>query len=314
LGEDAEGKNATMEAIQNTTSHIERMRYVGRVLVIVWAGWILAEVGIPFCVGLICGEYLGLGRVLTIAGYWLIFLIGAAIPWRWEATGGIVLLIEGAFLLICGTMDVSLLLKALPPLVAGFLFFAIWRSKASGDINRALLSTLVFRIAGHIFLLVTIFLVATKANPFYLHPFTIVPAILGYFNILCVIQSVVSTLRQGLTFPRILLAIAYSISGLAVLAIIYLISFTFTGISDYVNYAVLIVTALTGLLTAISGIIAQRTTHRKALAEIERDAALLEIEKQKLLLEYEKLQLEKERMKSSSQQVKMEKTKRKMKR
>jgi cell division protein FtsL len=287
-----------MENIEETESYLtkERIRCAARALVTIWAGWILAEL----VISLIRGE----SSPAITTTIWLICIVSAIISWRWEAVGGIALLIEGTFLLICSTTGVSLLPKSLLSLVAGFLFFIESKSKAPGDINYALLSTLAFKIFGHIFLLVTILLIATKANPFYFHPFTIVPAFLGYFNLLCVIQSVTSTLRKGLTVPRILLAIAYSLSGLAAIAIIYLISFTFTGVDDYVNYTVLIVTALTGLLTAISGIIAQRTTRRKALAEIERDAALLEIEKQKLTLEQEKLQLERERLKNSSQQKK----------
>ena len=156
----------------------------------------------------------------------------------------------------------------------------------------------VFIVAGHLFIFLALLLISTLAGvPL---PAGIGLALLGYLNVLCVVQAVLHTLRRGLTLPRLLLAFAYSIGGLVpVLLVMRVYSFPLHVASNTegsaVNTALPILTALTGLVTAVSGIIAQVTARQKTLAEIERDVALLDIERQKLQLERERLQLEQEK-------------------
>ncbi len=101
------------------------MRYIARVLVLIWAGWWAFF-------GLVSGAGEGLRGVLTNAPNalpGLVFLVSTAIVWRWEAIGGVALLICGLFALFffhIGKNLFLLLTTVLPPLVAGFLFLVSW--------------------------------------------------------------------------------------------------------------------------------------------------------------------------------------------
>jgi hypothetical protein len=114
-------------------SPAERMRYLARALALLWAGWWvffglasgIGEGGTPAYV------------LLHTAVPGLVFLISAIVAWRWEAVGGVILMLEGVLVLIgypivfgrfpLTTIVFVLLTMALPPLVAGFLFLADWR-------------------------------------------------------------------------------------------------------------------------------------------------------------------------------------------
>jgi hypothetical protein len=243
--------------VQVAADLTRRMHYAARALAVIWVVWILAEWGVPLCTALTLGD--------ITAVFWLVLLISAAIPWRWESIGGVILLTEGSLLLLCGLFDTSLLPRALLPMVSGFLFFMSWKSETPEGVNRQTLLRMIFKITGHLFVVASMLLIATKGRQLYVGVFTIVPALLGYLNVLCVIQSVSDTLRKSLSLPCVLLAIAYSMSGLFVVVIIYLLSFTIPIMSvpimsmatDTINYTALIVTAVMGLTSAASGILAQ---------------------------------------------------------
>ncbi len=153
----------------------------------------------------------------------------------------------------------------------------------------------VFVVAGHLFIFLALLFISTLAGvPL---PAGIGLVLLGYLNILCVVQAVLYTVRRGLTWPRLLLAIAFSIGGLVpILLVTRHFSFPLHIASNPeenpMSTTLPILTALTGLVTAASGIIAQVTARRKTLADIEHDVALLDIERQKLQLERERLELE----------------------
>lgn len=125
----------------------EWMRYIARALALIWAlHWTF--------VGLACS--VGRSRIFDEARSpaeifldqfalpSLLFLVSAAIAWRWEAIGGVVLVLEGLLIFIAyplvtyssfplSTIVFTLLTMALPPLVVGSLFVASWRkSKTSG--------------------------------------------------------------------------------------------------------------------------------------------------------------------------------------
>jgi len=296
-----------MEDSLGVTNHtVKRMRSIAKVLVVIWAGWILIEQLVPILADLVRGD---LDESLFIlAGLWLIFLVSAIIPWRWEAIGSMMLLLGGAFLLLLGVVDIFLLPKAWLPLVAGFLFFTSSRAETPEGIDRVTLFRMVFKIAGHLFILAGMFLIATKGRSSYIHIITIASALLGYFNVLCIIQAVFYNLRRGLSFPRILLAIAYLISGLPVVLFVGSISSFFMGPTDELkDYIGVIATALTGLISAVSGIIAQMTVRKKTIAEVEVERQKLALEHEKLqselALEREKLQLEREKLSSSAQRA-----------
>ncbi len=157
---------------------------------------------------------------------------------------------------------------------------------------------IIFMVAGHLFIFLALLLISTLAGVPLSAGIGIV--VLGYLNVLCVVQAILHTLRRGLTLPRLLLAIAYSFGGLVpILLVMRVCSFPLHVASntegDALSTTLPILTALTGLVTALSGIIAQVAARRKTLADIERDVALLDIERQKLQLERERLQLEQEK-------------------
>ncbi len=124
---------------------VKLMRWVARVLSILWAYWAL------FITLFVLGHGFrgaALAIVMTIP---LLMFMGAAIiagVWRKEAFGGVVLLVDGVLIFVCGTFgphsplptDVSwdavlaISTLILPPLVAGSLFLICHRiSKTSRE-------------------------------------------------------------------------------------------------------------------------------------------------------------------------------------
>jgi len=125
-----------MVEVRCTGERIARwMRYIARAVVLAWGVW---WTSLGLALGIIILEIQPPGELLLVALPGLIMLLSAAIAWRWEAIGAVVLILEGLFALIISyPMIMSdhfrfripifvLLTMAPPPLVAGFLFFASW--------------------------------------------------------------------------------------------------------------------------------------------------------------------------------------------
>ncbi len=112
----------------------KRISRVARVLALVWACWWTFFM-------LASGAGGGFKGVLTNAPNalpGLVFLISVAIAWKWEAVGGIVLMVESLLILIVyplfvrGELPLSgiifvMLTLGLLPLVAGILFLVSWQ-------------------------------------------------------------------------------------------------------------------------------------------------------------------------------------------
>lgn len=131
-----------MTGVRCTTGWATRlMRYIARALALIWAGWWAVfvflfifyltghvvtagpprQLGVEFC----------LMFLLILAPFILVPWASVAIPWRWEAVGGVVLVAEGLFLFIVISLIfeldlVTVTTTAFPPLVAGVLFLAGW--------------------------------------------------------------------------------------------------------------------------------------------------------------------------------------------
>ncbi len=109
------------------------MRYSGRGVVIVWAGfWVFFMVASALSETSPDPKANALGWVVVIVGT-ILLTAGAVIPWIWEGVGAFVLLGEAAaffvfFMIISqGRMGaVVLLVFCLPPLVGGGLSLASW--------------------------------------------------------------------------------------------------------------------------------------------------------------------------------------------
>ncbi len=168
-------------------------------------------------------------------------------------------------------------------------------SESPGMFRGARPIRVIFTVAGHLFIFLALLLISALAGV----PLSagIGLVVLGYLNVLCVVQAIVYTLRRGLTWPRLLLAIAYAIGGFVPILLVtrnfsFPLHISSNAQQSTADTALPILTALTGLVTAASGIIAQMTARQKTLADIEHDVALLDIERQKLQLERERLQVE----------------------
>lgn len=125
-----------LEPVDLTDPKVKRMRYIGRTIVLTWgACWCLFFILIFFVFSPfnISGLILGGGAVI-------IFLAGILVPWRWEKVGSILLMAEGVVLgILFGMLYVTFIktfdgltifaisLLALPPIVAGVLFFLVGR-------------------------------------------------------------------------------------------------------------------------------------------------------------------------------------------
>ena len=119
-----------MANISHTGDRVTRwIRYIARALAMIWAGWwMYLGVASAFVEGLNLVEVL---VRTTLPG--LVFLVSAVIAWRWEAIGGVALVVESLLIFIAypvmtyGSLPLStvvfmLLTMGLPPLVAGSLF------------------------------------------------------------------------------------------------------------------------------------------------------------------------------------------------
>jgi hypothetical protein len=115
-----------MENISHSGERWSRwLRYSARALALIWACWWTLF-------GLLsgAGEGYNLSGILlhaTVPG--LVFLAAAVIAWRWEAIGGVLLLLAGLGTLIVfwyARTPQGFLLLTLPPLVAGLLFLVSW--------------------------------------------------------------------------------------------------------------------------------------------------------------------------------------------
>ena len=105
------------------------MRHIARILALIWAGW-----------WTFFGLASGLAEGVSPAGVLahaalpgLAFLAGAAVAWRWETVGVVLLILEGLSVLVAypimtcahfplATIVFVLLTMALPPIAAGLLF------------------------------------------------------------------------------------------------------------------------------------------------------------------------------------------------
>ena len=111
-----------------------RLALLGRALALLWAGfWIfffVAESWVWRTPVLVALPWMGVG---------LLFLLVALLPWRWERTGGFLLvgigLVAGVAYAICSPARLSVAGRLLtlstfsgPPLVAGILFLAHQRA------------------------------------------------------------------------------------------------------------------------------------------------------------------------------------------
>ncbi len=126
-----------MTGVRKTTDRVAKlMRYIARGLALIWAGWWV------FCNGASLMLNFSLGWLLVAICISLFLLASAAIPWRWEVIGGVVLVLEGLALFTAqmfvgfgGWPHILMVLAGgLPPLVAGILFLASWwRSRGAGS-------------------------------------------------------------------------------------------------------------------------------------------------------------------------------------
>jgi hypothetical protein len=169
-------------------------------------------------------------------------------------------------------------------------------SNISAALNWNTLLKLIFKIFGHIFIFSAMFWVITLGRPIPadLTSFVLSSTVMGYFGIVIIIQLSYLTLKSGKEWRRLALVAVYATIGL--LQIIYILNYVnvvwtikVATIVDNVTNTVLLITAISGLISSIAGILSQLTLRKKMAAEIE-------IEKQKLELERERIQIEKERL------------------
>jgi hypothetical protein len=110
--------------------------YSARILAMLWAAfwtWFGLASGIA--------EGLGPAGVLMHTVPFLPFVLLLLVAWRWEAAGGILLVLAGLFIAVAyplvfrrmplPTTIFVLLTMAVPPLLAGILFLAHWRLNKS---------------------------------------------------------------------------------------------------------------------------------------------------------------------------------------
>ncbi len=134
-------EDGIMTGVRKTTDRVAKlMRYIARGVALIWAGcWSFFAVGqifdpiAPISIPPRTSE--DLIGLLMVASVVLLLCGGAAIPWRWEAIGGVVLMLEGLLAFIWALVQFAdypegivlvLPIVALPPVVAGILFLASW--------------------------------------------------------------------------------------------------------------------------------------------------------------------------------------------
>lgn len=140
----------------------KRMRRFARILALVWAGcWTLLIAAFAYLLVMMCSSVVPFSVVAEplekcMAEVSIVFFpivailwVSAAIPWRWEAIGGLLLVVEGLLIFtLVGWVELQDTLRwgmpaarellllfgavVLPPSVAGLLFLASWwRSRTS---------------------------------------------------------------------------------------------------------------------------------------------------------------------------------------
>ena len=132
LGAKAQGvvgeeRRMSMTGVRHTTDRpTKRMRYIARALALIWAGWW------AFCSVASLALNFSLIWLLGSVCLSLFLLASATFPRRWEAIGGVVLVLEGLALFTAQMFVgfggwphiLAVLAAGLPPLVAGILFLA----------------------------------------------------------------------------------------------------------------------------------------------------------------------------------------------
>lgn len=125
-----------LEPVDLTDPKVKRMRYIGRTIVLTWgACWCLFFILMFFVF-----SPFNISALILGGGAVIIFLAGILVPWRWEKVGSILLMAEGVVLgILFGVLYVTFIktfdgltifaisLLALPPIVAGVLFFLVGR-------------------------------------------------------------------------------------------------------------------------------------------------------------------------------------------
>ena len=121
---------------QLTSSAPQWVRNTARIIALVWAGW-----WVFFGVASGVGEGLDLlGVLIHTAVPGLVFLGLAVLAWFREEIGGGLLVITSLLIIVLypvmagsaftlSAMIMTLILLALPPMIAGILFLAYWRQK-----------------------------------------------------------------------------------------------------------------------------------------------------------------------------------------
>lgn len=110
-------------------------RYIARTIALTWAlWWIFFGLASSYIEKM---NFIGTLVHMAVPGF--IFLISAAIAWIWESVGGIILILEGLIILIgypllyynrlsTQTIVFTLLILALPALIAGFCFYKLGKT------------------------------------------------------------------------------------------------------------------------------------------------------------------------------------------
>lgn len=114
-------------------------RYSARAIALIWAGW-WTYFGVASGIG---EELDAVGILVHATAPGLFFLALAVIPWKWEAPGGALLLLESLAVTIgyplatyrnfrASTILFVVVTMALPPMIAGSLFLVAWRQTRTG--------------------------------------------------------------------------------------------------------------------------------------------------------------------------------------
>jgi hypothetical protein len=135
-----------IEAQDNTDRKLKRMRRIARVLAVISAIGLMPCIAVSWLVLYeLMHEQSGVSA-LPLPPYWwlvLVFLLSVtwiptAIAWRWEAIGGIMLIVLGLLGVIPGALAPPLcVVSSGLPLAAGALLLASWRKSRRASPTRA---------------------------------------------------------------------------------------------------------------------------------------------------------------------------------
>jgi len=111
------------------------VRYAAKGLALVWGGfWTF------FALACSISEGMSVAGIAIHAGPFVLFLVGALIALRWDFAGGIVLLVEGLAIAVAApillhgpTVNLTILMLAAPPLVAGIMLLLAARRPQKDD-------------------------------------------------------------------------------------------------------------------------------------------------------------------------------------